>query len=447
MKKPTTFLDDLGHENDDEVLEFSNSIKGVEIFGTGTHNGDPYTEQDLDDMVSAFAKLDFRPAVKVGHSKDSPGAPAYGWVTNLKRVGTKLQADLTDMHDSVVDAIRSKQYDRVSSEIYFNLKRGGKDFRRALKAVALLGAEVPAVAGLVPLHKMEFADTGFEKLGQMEQKLDVPSQVLVDTLVERVNGLVNLIKEYDMRKNAAEVKALKVKVEEFNQKLEVLKKAKSDLSDEELSKDKEYTELVASAKTISGQIAELEQADEDAEADNAEQIANLTEELAASKKREEVQAATTKALAEQVGAIQRDKINLQIGERVKACKIPSFRPSLESLYAYALEHTEAQVKMYSKDKDGKDVTTEKSLAEVVDGVVGQINDQSEKLFKALAFSGRAPRADGVVEEDAGQEVAARINKYRVAHPEVKKYEEAMVAVLAEDAELAKRYKQQNGVEQ
>ena len=137
------------------------TIRNVEIFKIGTHNSDTYTTADLDEMVAAHKALDFRPALKIGHSKDKPGAPAYGWVTNLKRIGEKLYADFESMHDSVINAIRSKMYDRVSSEIYFNLKRGGKTFRRALKAVALLGAEVPAVANLVPLHKMEFVADGF----------------------------------------------------------------------------------------------------------------------------------------------------------------------------------------------------------------------------------------------------------------------------------------------
>jgi hypothetical protein len=140
------------------------TISGVEIFASGTHNGDVYTDSDLDDIVSAYKDLDYKPAIKVGHSKDEPGAPAYGWVENVRRVGTKLVADFTSMHDSVVDAIRKRSYDRVSSEIYFNFKRGAKTFRRALKAVALLGSEVPAVANLTPLHKVQFEADGFEKV-------------------------------------------------------------------------------------------------------------------------------------------------------------------------------------------------------------------------------------------------------------------------------------------
>lgn len=135
-----------------------NAIRNIEIFRSGTHNGDQYTEADLDDMVAAFHRLDYRPALKVGHTKDASGAPAYGWISNLRRAGQKLLADFTDMHESVVEAIRSKAYNRVSAEVFHNLRRAGEVFPRALKAVALLGAEVPAVAGLVPLHKMEFAE-------------------------------------------------------------------------------------------------------------------------------------------------------------------------------------------------------------------------------------------------------------------------------------------------
>lgn len=137
-----------------------NTIRNVEIFKTGRWNNDDYTTQDLDDMVTAHREIDFKPGIKIGHSKDAPGAPAYGYIERLRRVGNKLVADFTSMHDSVVKAIRDRRYSRVSAEVYFNLKRGGRTFRRALKAVALLGAEVPAVAGLLPLHKMEFADLG-----------------------------------------------------------------------------------------------------------------------------------------------------------------------------------------------------------------------------------------------------------------------------------------------
>ncbi len=464
-----------------EVAEYVNTIKGVEIFKTGTHNGDVYTEKDLDDMVSAFGVLDYRPAIKIGHTKDSPGSPAYGWVQNIARDGDKLRADFTDMHDSVVEAIRNKAYDRCSSEIYFNLKRGGKDYRRALKAVALLGAEVPAVAGLTPLHKMEFTAEGFEKIGAMEQELNVSSQAIVDTLAERVAGLVNLIKEHDMSKNADKIAELKGRVDELNEQIVTLnatgpkivskgdmfalmdaggkmdseydtmaeakaamKKMMEDMADGGVDDAKENAvkELSEQASVLEQEIHALE-----IDEDNTGAIAAMSKELEESKAREAASKQETKELSERVAKIEQERRGAEVGAKVEACKIPSFRSALKAVYAYALEHADAVVKVYSKDKDGKDVTADKTLVETLDGVVTEINAQSEKLFKALAFSGQTVRADGTTDEDAGKEVQKRVTEYRTKHPEVKQYEQAMVAVLQGDEELAARYRDQLGREQ
>ena len=454
--------------------EYANSIKGIQIFKTGVWNGDTYTEKDLDDMVAAFKELDYRPCLKLGHTRDQPGAPAYGWVQNLHRDGDKLVADFEDMHDSVVDAIRSRTYPNVSSEIYFNLKRGGKDFRRALKAVALLGAEVPAVAGLTPLHKMEFAAEGFEKVGTFEQELNVPSQALVDTLAERIAGLVNLMKEQDMSKNAEKIAELKVRVDELNEQIvvlnammsedDMLKKMKSenpDADEDELddmvkaamAKQKKMSadadDKEAQVKILTQQAGDLEQEIHalEIEEDTAGEIAKLSQELAKSIEREAASKKETKELSQRVAKIESERRNAEVGAKVDACKIPAFRDALKAVYAYAVEHADAVVKVYSKDKDGKDVSADKTLVETIDGVVSEINSQSEKLFKALAYSGQTVRADGVVDEDAGREIDKRVTEHRAKHPEVKTYDEAMTAVLKADAELAQRYRAQSGREQ
>lgn len=122
-----------------------------EIFATGTHNGDRYTVADLDEMVRAFNDLDFRPALKAGHIEE-PGMKALGWVSRLWREGEKLLADFSHIPEDVYSLIVDKKaYDRVSAEVFWDFERAGKVFKRALKAVALLGAEIPAVAGLKPL--------------------------------------------------------------------------------------------------------------------------------------------------------------------------------------------------------------------------------------------------------------------------------------------------------
>lgn len=437
----------------EQLMEYSNAIRGVEIFSTGTHNGDEYTEQDLDDIVAAFKELDYRPAIKVGHTKDNANktaTPSYGWVRNLRKMGTKLVADFEDMHDSVIDAIRKRQYDRVSSEIYFNLHRAAKDgvqkvYRRALKAVSLLGAEVPAVSNLVPLHMMEFAATEgtFDGLALCELQMEVPTQALVDSLAERVSGLVTLIKEFDMAKNTEQIKALKAQVAEFQSKMDAMKKKKGMMDDMDgdeavkLSEDLKALEAQFTAATES--IRKLE-----AEDTNAADVASLQKELAEAKEREKVHQEETKKLSERMARIEHEKQLVEIGTRVRACKVPAFRSSLEAVYAYALSHVGDTVKVYS-EKDGKTVEESKTLAEVVDALVSQINSQSEKLFSALAHSGHAIREDGsdAGADDPSQELDAKAREH-MAKNSVKSYSAAVSAVLKTDTDLAERYRAQLG---
>jgi len=133
-------------------------IKGKEVFSAGNWKKDKYTEQDLDAMIEAFNKLDFKPALKLHHEKNDENDnvnllnPALGYVSNLYRKGKKLLADFSGIPKKVYEAIQNKAYNRVSSEIAWNFKRNGKTFKRALCAVSLLGADIPAVADLETLN-------------------------------------------------------------------------------------------------------------------------------------------------------------------------------------------------------------------------------------------------------------------------------------------------------
>ena len=384
----------------------SNSIKGVEIFSVGTHNGDQYTEQDLDDMVSAFGALDYRPCLKIGHTKDQPGAPAYGWVANIRKVGTKLLADFTDMHDSVLGAIRSKAYNTISSEIYFNLKRGGKTFRRALKAVALLGADVPAVAGLIPLHKMEFVASGFDSVAACEQALDVKQQALIDSLTERVatiSELLNTQKEQDT-----------MTIKELNEKKLALEAQLATLKAKGGDADKaKIVEFEAQIKTFGEDIAKLELAEKTA-TENVELKARLA-------------------------ALETKDRNREVSDRVARCVVKSFHADLEAVYTHALANPAAKVKHFAV-KDGKRVESEKPIAEVIDSLVSQINEASKKLFSVVTSGGSAQRAEGP-SEDAGAELDEKAHA-RVREGKSKDYAAAMDAILAEDKELAARYHEQ-----
>lgn len=192
------------------------TLEGVEIFATGVHNGDTFTETDLDSIVEAFNALDYKPPLKQGHRKDIPGEPALGYVSNLRRMGTKLVSDFVHIPTVVMDALKRKSYDRVSSEIYFDLKRGNTTHRRALKAVALLGADIPAVAGLAPISSLfgeitavakayefnteEETKMSAEKLAALETQVKNYEEKLVKTALENETA----IKEAKIRAEAAE---------------------------------------------------------------------------------------------------------------------------------------------------------------------------------------------------------------------------------------------------
>ena len=131
----------------------------VEIFSTGDWNGETFTRADLEEIAGNFERLKahLKPPLKFGHDENqtllgqSDGDPALGWVEGLRVFGDKLLATFAGVPEIVFHAIRAGRYRRVSAEIYFNVRRAGKRLGKALKAVALLGADLPAVTNLEDL--------------------------------------------------------------------------------------------------------------------------------------------------------------------------------------------------------------------------------------------------------------------------------------------------------
>lgn len=152
-------------------------IQGVEIFAAGKWNGDEYSEKDLDEMVRAFDETgkNFRPALKFGHDDNQTllqrdGHPAAGWVGKLYRKGKKLLADFIDIPEKVYELLQQGAYKRVSSEVYWNAQVGGEKYSRLLGAVALLGADMPAVTCLSDIFQMYAKDAGELRCYDLEQK-------------------------------------------------------------------------------------------------------------------------------------------------------------------------------------------------------------------------------------------------------------------------------------
>lgn len=133
------------------------TIKDVEVFAVGRWNDRDFTAGDLDEMLHSFRalKLDGRLPAKFGHDRTDTGAPAQGWITNLRRSGDKLVADLTHVPDVTYAAIRQGRWRHVSAEILVDVQGpDGERYPYVLDGLALLGAARPAVTVLEGLHKL-----------------------------------------------------------------------------------------------------------------------------------------------------------------------------------------------------------------------------------------------------------------------------------------------------
>lgn len=223
-------------------------IDDVEIFEAGKWNGDEYTEKDLDDIVKSFYEIGgvLKPFVKLGHNEKqkflkTDGMPAAGWIIGLKRKGRKLLAKFSNVPEKIYFLIKNKAYGRISSEIYWNLKHAGTNYRRALKAVALLGADTPAVGTLDDFINLYTEDMEFDKVefcNKMEEKdmEDVKKYIeQIDALKTELNELKNeKNKEYELKVND-----LETKIKEYSEKEEKNIKQIAELTEKNQELEKE----------------------------------------------------------------------------------------------------------------------------------------------------------------------------------------------------------------
>ena len=206
-------------------------LVGLEVFAEGKWNGDEYNQKDLDEMVKAFqqTKDKVKPYLKIGHGTDQSllrddELPAAGYITNLYRQGTKLLADVTKVPKKIYDLIRVGAYSRVSAEIYWNISILGRTFKRMLKAVALLGAEMPAVTdlkGIMDLYSLAGDAGGLQP--ETEPKVysigrtDLAKEATMDELEQVKASLA------DSEKKLAESQA---KVKEYEDRLSKMESEK-----------------------------------------------------------------------------------------------------------------------------------------------------------------------------------------------------------------------------
>lgn len=141
------------------------NIRNAVIFAAGTHNGRAFTTDHLDSIVESFVALGLKGKIplKFGHADDDEqpyreGLPALGWVTRVARDGDRLVADLDDIPEAVAEAIKAGRYKFTSVEILADVTdTGGERWPYVLDAVALLGADRPAVSTVSDLRALAAA--------------------------------------------------------------------------------------------------------------------------------------------------------------------------------------------------------------------------------------------------------------------------------------------------
>ena len=135
----------------------------VELFAAGTWNGLPFTESDLDGIVSSFDALNLsgRVPLKLGHDgpdvrRDPLTQLSMGWVQSVRRVGDKLLGTI-EVPDKVRGLFKEGYLKFVSIELLKDVKASTRKIPWVLDAVALLGTDQPAVGILSDLQSFTMA--------------------------------------------------------------------------------------------------------------------------------------------------------------------------------------------------------------------------------------------------------------------------------------------------
>lgn len=239
------------------------SVKNVEVFSVGTWNGDKYTESDLDAMVTAFEETadTYRPPLKFGHEENQTilqqgGKAAAGWIGKLYRKGEKLLADFIDIPKEIFTLLEQKSYRKVSAEIHFRAKVNGKNYPRLMSAVALLGAERPAVTNLKDIFALKCEDDTLLKCYTLKPET---------FNIKKMEGEMPEDKE-KLKKLEDENAELKAKLKTLEDELGKMKKKNEGEfppKKENEEEKKENTAKDAEIKKMSAEIAELRQQRDD----------------------------------------------------------------------------------------------------------------------------------------------------------------------------------------
>lgn len=472
------------------------TIKGVEIFRTGTWKGRSFVESDLDEMVTNWREFKytwFQPAVKDGHHFE-PGKPALGYLDNIRRVGQKLVADLIELPVKVFEMIRDKRYDRVSAEIAPNLEKNGKKYKWVLSALAILGPEIPEVTGLRPLRDCFSSENNIEQydiengLVQLQEWSseyvnDLPDAAFAVVLDGGEKDTEGKTKLRSLRKlphhnfnvgngsdnDSVDEVYLRNAITRLPQvatlSLEEKKSALSHLEEHavalniadlynwdnlyaqfEQKPNKEDNkmdpkEMEALVAQFEAKIKEYEEKIQKYEADmkiknNTEEpdkIKVLVNQLSEAHIKLTNAMETVKTNENKVKNLEEQGRKNRIQAKLDTLRVPAFKFYAEQFYDWSTKAGE-EVITYTRDGIVKEALKE----QIVDDFVALLNKATDNLFIQHSKVEVFKRDDVPGDEDPRNEVSRRVDLYMKEHPTVT-YSQAMDNVLNADAALKEAY--------
>lgn len=374
------------------------NINNHRIFSTGIWNGITITLNDLNEIVRNFSKVSFEsplfskgPITKLGHNDKQEekfgGQPALGWLSGLKVVDNGLFADFKEMPLKVYEAIKRGNFKRLSPEIYMNYSNNGTVFGKVLRAVALLGADIPANTDTETLEAL------YSQNENVMLFTDYKSLTKEDKDMSEVTDLQNKIK-------ALEFQYASLKDEKFTEQ------------------DKELGALKSSVTGFEEKINTL---------------------IKENKEEKERRVESEARFKEQKETAQFDKIKAFIKkEKEDGHILPRFEKQVENLLKSAAN--EETIHTFT-DKDSKEIklTQFECLENLISGLPKLV--EFDELAKVSADLKKKIRDDKTTSMEGSAE--GKLNKMAedlVASGEAKDFSEAINKVMADHSELLEEYK-------
>ncbi len=134
------------------------TIPGLEILAVGAASKDQraLTADDLDAVAMASTQVGFTPPLRLAAGQNvglaPAAAPAFGWLTNLRREGHRLLATATGVPQKLAALIRQGAYSRIATDLYHGYTSNRRTWPLVLRGCTLHGDGLPRVDSLADLE-------------------------------------------------------------------------------------------------------------------------------------------------------------------------------------------------------------------------------------------------------------------------------------------------------